>query len=52
MLTMPQQRAESMLSPKMLRLLTHNIQVNAILPIAKTRMTDALAEFQVRGETI
>jgi 3-oxoacyl-[acyl-carrier protein] reductase len=26
-------------------LLSHNIQVNAILPIAKTRMTDALADF-------
>ena len=26
-------------------LLIHNIQVNAILPIAKTRMTDALADF-------
>ena len=26
-------------------LLVHNIQVNAILPIAKTRMTDALADF-------
>ena len=25
--------------------MTHNIQVNAILPIAKTRMTDALADF-------
>jgi NAD(P)-dependent dehydrogenase (short-subunit alcohol dehydrogenase family) len=26
-------------------LLIHNIQVNAVLPIAKTRMTDALADF-------
>jgi len=26
-------------------LLVYNIQVNAILPVAKTRMTDSLAEF-------